>query len=168
MQQVPLAISTGISTRTIAVATPDQMTCEDGMCSFSTVVGFAFVAISASSYSFVVRRSSWAFISKVIGTLSRNFQRNQGNEWRWTSCHASTAAPIVWTRSTELEVLNEIDEFKAGILGAAGGQSSTSRGPGSLWDTVARGVETVVGGAQVSEAVGNGLKSAAGPRYSSL
>ncbi|KAH9973504.1 hypothetical protein BGW80DRAFT_1307670 [Lactifluus volemus] len=58
--------------------------------------------------------------------------------------YASTAPPIMWARS------------------AAGGQSSTLRSPGFLWDTVARGVETVVGGAQVAEAVRSGLKSAAG------
>jgi ubiquinone biosynthesis monooxygenase Coq6 len=76
--------------------------------------------------------------------------------------YASTAPPIVWARSAGLEVLNELDAFKAGILGAAGGQSSAPSSPGLLWDTVAGGVETVVGGAQVAEAVGSSLKSAAG------
>ena len=76
--------------------------------------------------------------------------------------YASTAPPIVWARSTGLEVLNELDAFKAGILGAAGGQSSVRSSPSILWETVARGLEAVVGGAQVAEAVGSGLKSAAG------
>jgi ubiquinone biosynthesis monooxygenase Coq6 len=76
--------------------------------------------------------------------------------------YASTAPPIVWARSTGIEVLDELDAFKAGILGAAGGQSSAPSRPGFLWDTVARGVETVVGGAQVAQSVGSGLKSAAG------
>ncbi|KAH9960740.1 hypothetical protein BGW80DRAFT_1361943, partial [Lactifluus volemus] len=54
----------------------------------------------------------------------------------------NTAPPIVWARSTGLEVLNELDAFKAGIL-------------------VTGGVETVVGGAQVAQSVGSGLKLAA-------
>jgi ubiquinone biosynthesis monooxygenase Coq6 len=60
--------------------------------------------------------------------------------------YASTAPPIVWARSTGLEVLNELDTFNAGILGAASGQSSTLSSLVFLWDTVARGVETVIGG----------------------
>jgi len=39
--------------------------------------------------------------------------------------YASTAPPIVWARSTGVEVLNELDVFKSGIIGAAGGHSST-------------------------------------------
>jgi hypothetical protein len=57
MQQVPLTIPTGISTQMIAVAMPDQMTCEDGMCSFCTIgppSWPAFIVITASSYSFVM------------------------------------------------------------------------------------------------------------------
>jgi hypothetical protein len=63
--------------------------------------------------------------------------------------YASTAPPTVWARSTGLEVLNELAAFKAGILGAAGGQSSAPSRRDS-YGTVARGVEMVVGGVQVS------------------
>ncbi|KAH8986109.1 hypothetical protein EDB92DRAFT_1936262 [Lactarius akahatsu] len=76
--------------------------------------------------------------------------------------YASTAPPVVWARSTGLEVLNELDTIKAGIVGAAGGQSSARAGAGLFWDTVASGVETLVGGARVAEAVGSGLQSVAG------
>ncbi|KAI0248972.1 hypothetical protein BJV78DRAFT_1130345 [Lactifluus subvellereus] len=76
--------------------------------------------------------------------------------------YASTAPPVVWARSTGLEVLNELDALKASIIGTAGGQSSARGGAGFLWSTVASGVETLVGGAQVAEAVGSGLRSAAG------
>ncbi|KAH8997794.1 hypothetical protein EDB86DRAFT_2803395 [Lactarius hatsudake] len=76
--------------------------------------------------------------------------------------YASTAPPVVWARSTGLEVLNELDTLKAGIVGAAGGQSSARAGAGLFWDTVASGVETLVGGARVAEAVGSGLQSVAG------
>jgi hypothetical protein len=65
-------------------------------------------------------------------------------------------------RSTGLEGLNELDAFKPGILGAAGGQSSTLDSPGFLWDTAARSVEMVIGEAQVAQSVGSGLKSAVG------
>jgi hypothetical protein len=37
--------------------------------------------------------------------------------------YSSTAPPIVWARSTGVEVLNELDALKAGIIGAAGGQT---------------------------------------------
>ena len=77
--------------------------------------------------------------------------------------YASTAPPVVWARSTGIEVLNELDALKAGIVGAAGGQSSARAGAaGSFWDTIAGGVETVVSGARVAEAVGSGLRSVAG------
>ena len=76
--------------------------------------------------------------------------------------YASTAPPVVWARSTGLEVLNELDALKAGIVGAAGGQSNARTGAGSFWNAVAGGVETLVGGARVAEAVGSGLKSVAG------
>lgn len=76
--------------------------------------------------------------------------------------YASTAPPVVWARSTGLEVLNELDALKAGIVGAAGGQSSARAGAGSFWDAVAGGVEMLVGGARVAEAVGSGFRSVAG------
>jgi ubiquinone biosynthesis monooxygenase Coq6 len=76
--------------------------------------------------------------------------------------YSSTAPPVVWARSTGLEVLNELDMLKAGIVGAAGGRSNARAGAGSFWDAVAGGVETLVGGARVAEAVGGGLRSVAG------
>ena len=77
--------------------------------------------------------------------------------------YASTAPPVVWARSTGVEVLNELDALKAGIVGAAGGQPSSARaGASSFWGAVAGGVETLAGGARVGEAVGSGLRSVAG------
>jgi len=76
--------------------------------------------------------------------------------------YASTAPPVVWARSTGVEVLNELDALKAGIIGAAGGQSSTGGGASFPSETVASGVEALVGGARVAGAVGSGLRSAAG------
>ncbi|KAH9975601.1 hypothetical protein BJV74DRAFT_782076 [Russula compacta] len=76
--------------------------------------------------------------------------------------YSSTAPPVVWARTTGVEVLNELDALKAGIIGAAGGQSSDRGGPGILWRTVASGVEALVGGTRVAGAVGSGLGSVAG------
>jgi ubiquinone biosynthesis monooxygenase Coq6 len=38
--------------------------------------------------------------------------------------YASTALPIVWARSTGVEMLNELDVLISGIIGAAGGHPS--------------------------------------------
>jgi ubiquinone biosynthesis monooxygenase Coq6 len=79
--------------------------------------------------------------------------------------YASTALPIVWARSTGVEVLNELDVLKSGIIGAAGGHSSTPArggGPGIFWDAVANGVETLVDGTRVARVMERGLRSAVG------
>jgi len=83
--------------------------------------------------------------------------------------YSSTAAPTVWARSTGVEVLNELDALKAGIIGAAGGQTGPDAhggggggGPSVLWGTVAGGVEAIVGGTRVAGAVGTSLRSVAG------
>ena len=76
--------------------------------------------------------------------------------------YASTVPPVVWARSTGVEVLNELDTLKAGIISAAGGRSSASFAPGSPWEMVAGGVEALVSGTRVMGAVGTGLKSVAG------
>ncbi|KAI0306144.1 hypothetical protein B0F90DRAFT_1624426 [Multifurca ochricompacta] len=76
--------------------------------------------------------------------------------------YASTAPPVVSARSIGLEVLNELEALKAGIVGAAGGESNPRSSPSSLWGTVTSGVETLVDGARFAKVVGSGLKSIAG------
>ena len=76
--------------------------------------------------------------------------------------YASKFPPVVWARSTGVEVLNELDMLKAGIINAAGGRSSASIVPGSLWGMVAGGVETLVSGTRVIGTIGTGFKSVAG------
>ncbi|KAI9509757.1 ubiquinone biosynthesis hydrox [Russula earlei] len=76
--------------------------------------------------------------------------------------YATTAPPVVWARSTGVEVLNELDALKAGIISAAGGQSRAVGGESFPWSTVANGLEALVSGARVAGAVGSGLKSVAG------
>ncbi|KAI0272176.1 hypothetical protein BGY98DRAFT_1002086 [Russula aff. rugulosa BPL654] len=73
--------------------------------------------------------------------------------------YASTVPPVVWARSTGVEVLNELDTLKAGIISAAGGRSSAGIVTGSPWGVVAGGVEALVSGTHV---IGTGLKSVAG------
>ena len=73
--------------------------------------------------------------------------------------YASTVSPVVWARSTGVEVLNELDTLKAGIISAAGGRSGASIVPGSTWGMVADGIEALVGGTRV---IGTGLKSVSG------
>lgn len=80
--------------------------------------------------------------------------------------YSSTTSPVVWARSTGVEVLNELDVLKAGIMGAAGGQSESGarggRRPSFFWETIASGVEALAGGTRVAGAVGDGLRSTAG------
>lgn len=76
--------------------------------------------------------------------------------------YSSTVPPVVWARSTGVEVLNELDTLKAGIIGAAGGRSSAGILTGSPWEMVAGGAEALVGGTRVIGAVGTGLRSVAG------
>lgn len=76
--------------------------------------------------------------------------------------YSSTVPPVVWARSTGVEVLNELDTLKAGIISAAGGRSSAGIVTGSPWEMVASGVEALVGGTRVIGAVGTGLKSVTG------
>ena len=73
--------------------------------------------------------------------------------------YANTAPPVVWARSTGVEVLNELDTLKAGIIGAAGGRSGV---PGSPWEMVAGGVEALISGTRIVGALGTGLSSVAG------
>jgi ubiquinone biosynthesis monooxygenase Coq6 len=71
--------------------------------------------------------------------------------------HASTVPPVVWARSPGVEVLNEIDTLKAGIISAAGGDLAPvlSQAPHGKWPPV----EALVSGTQV---IGTGLKSVTG------
>ncbi len=76
--------------------------------------------------------------------------------------YARTEPPVVWARSTGIEVFNELDTLKAGIIRASGGQSSTGSAPGSPWEIVPSAVEALVGGSRVVGAVEASLKSVAG------
>lgn len=62
--------------------------------------------------------------------------------------------PVVWARSTGLEVINELDSLKAALMMTAGAGASKSSG----WDTVAEGLKTLEGAAKVARTVGRGIE----------
>lgn len=64
--------------------------------------------------------------------------------------------PVVWARSTGLEVVNELDSLKAAIMMTAGADGRKS-GVAAGWDLVARGVETMGGAVRVAQAIGGGI-----------
>ncbi|KAI0060743.1 ubiquinone biosynthesis hydrox [Artomyces pyxidatus] len=73
--------------------------------------------------------------------------------------YAATAPPVVWARSVGVEVLNELDALKAGIVMSAGASGSANRGTG--WDLAARGAEALMGSAKLASAVRSGLRATA-------
>ena len=71
--------------------------------------------------------------------------------------YAAEAGPIVWARSVGVEVLNELDALKAGIMMTAGsaGRDQTSSG----WNSIASGVEVVSSGRGAARMLGEGLQT---------
>lgn len=70
--------------------------------------------------------------------------------------YGTTVAPVVWARSTGLEVINELGALKGALMGVAG--ASPGRRDGAWWNTAASGVEGLSGVADIARAVGGGLK----------
>ncbi|KAJ3572364.1 hypothetical protein NP233_g3136 [Leucocoprinus birnbaumii] len=79
--------------------------------------------------------------------------------------------PIVWARSTGLEVVNELDALKAAIMMTAGG-GGQSRNSGTAaasgWAAMAKGVESLSSAAQVARAVSGGIGGIVGAGVQSL
>lgn len=61
--------------------------------------------------------------------------------------------PVVWARSTGLEVINELDSLKAALMMTAGAGTSKSSG----WGMVAEGLQTLEGAVKVARTVGGGI-----------
>jgi ubiquinone biosynthesis monooxygenase Coq6 len=72
--------------------------------------------------------------------------------------YGTTAPPVVWARSTGLEVINELSTIKGALMGVAG--ASASNANISWWNAAATGVETLAGAGDMLRAVGGGLKDA--------
>ncbi|KAF8605980.1 ubiquinone biosynthesis hydrox [Ceratobasidium sp. AG-I] len=70
--------------------------------------------------------------------------------------YGTTAAPVVWARSTGLEVVNELGALKGALMGVAG--ASPGRRDAAWWNAAASGVEGLSGVADIARAVGGGLK----------
>ncbi|KAF5362510.1 hypothetical protein D9756_002499 [Leucocoprinus leucothites] len=78
--------------------------------------------------------------------------------------------PVVWARSTGLEVVNELDSLKAAIMMTAGGSGSHKSSSAELsgWGAVAKGVEALSSAAQVARASGGGIGGIVGTGVQSL
>ncbi|QRV74186.1 ubiquinone biosynthesis monooxygenase COQ6 [Ceratobasidium sp. AG-Ba] len=69
--------------------------------------------------------------------------------------YGTTSSPIVWARSTGLEVINELGPLKGALMGVAGASPETKT---AVWNTLATGVENLVSAGDVLRALGGGLK----------
>ncbi|CAE6426320.1 unnamed protein product [Rhizoctonia solani] len=72
--------------------------------------------------------------------------------------YGTTASPIVWARSTGLEIINELSTIKGALMGVAG--ASPANLSTSWWNAAASGVEGLAGAGDVLRAVGGSLKDA--------
>ncbi|KAG8691609.1 putative ubiquinone biosynthesis monooxygenase [Ceratobasidium sp. 423] len=72
--------------------------------------------------------------------------------------YGTTASPIVWARSTGLEIINELSTIKGALMGVAG--ASPGNVSTSWWNAAAAGVESLASTGDVLRAVGGGLKDA--------
>lgn len=80
------------------------------------------------------------------------------------------AGPVVWARSVGVEVLNELDAVKGGIMGGAGARISTKTTKASSlpvrregnggWEVAARGAEGLAAGVEGAKLVGSALAGA--------
>jgi len=61
--------------------------------------------------------------------------------------------PVVWARSTGLEVVNELDSLKAAIMMTAGAGAQKYSG----WGVAAEGLKTLEGAVKVARTVGGGI-----------
>lgn len=77
--------------------------------------------------------------------------------------YSTDMQPIVWARSVGVEVLNELDSVKAGIMMTAGAKSSKSSPTSAVWNLAGSAVETASSAMHtmgvVNGAIGNILGS---------
>ncbi|KAG8748355.1 putative ubiquinone biosynthesis monooxygenase [Ceratobasidium sp. 414] len=71
--------------------------------------------------------------------------------------YGTTSSPIVWARSTGLEVVNELSAIKGALMGVAG---ASPRAESAVWNTLATGVESLAGTSDLIRVLGGGLKDA--------
>ncbi|KAF8677629.1 Ubiquinone biosynthesis monooxygenase COQ6, mitochondrial [Rhizoctonia solani] len=80
--------------------------------------------------------------------------------------YGTTAPPIVWARSTGLEIINELSTIKGALMGVAG--ASPGNASTSWWHAAASGLEGLAGAGDVLRAVGGSLKDTLTKTGSSL
>ncbi|KAG9128245.1 putative ubiquinone biosynthesis monooxygenase [Ceratobasidium sp. 392] len=69
--------------------------------------------------------------------------------------YGTTSSPVVWARSTGLEVINELSAVKGALMGVAGASPAIET---AVWNTLASGVESLVSASDLLRALGGGLK----------
>jgi ubiquinone biosynthesis monooxygenase Coq6 len=75
--------------------------------------------------------------------------------------------PVVWARSTGLEVVNELDSVKAAIMMTAGAEGRKS-GAAAGWEAMMKGVEALGGAVQVAGTFSGGIGGIVGARIQGL
>lgn len=70
--------------------------------------------------------------------------------------------PVVWARSTGLEIVNELDSLKAAIMITAGADSQSS-GMATGWDALSKGIQSMDNVAQIARTIGGGIGGLLGP-----
>lgn len=120
--------------------------------------------ISASRFRVVIYNGTNATLGSYTALLPymrARYMPNQSLLLATDTLHklyGTTASPVVWARSTGLEIINELSAIKGALMGVAG--ASPGRGEVSWWNAAASGVEGLAGAGDVLRAVGGGLKDA--------
>ena len=76
--------------------------------------------------------------------------------------YSTTAEPIVWARSTGLEILNELDTLKGALMMTAGTNSGRTAAGHVGWQLAAQGVEGLAKGVDSMRALANGVAGMVG------
>ena len=73
--------------------------------------------------------------------------------------YAIEAQPVVWARSTGVEILNELPYLKGAMMGTAGAHNANRNGNAGLWGAVATAFEYADGARGIGGAVLGGLRN---------
>jgi len=73
--------------------------------------------------------------------------------------YSSTSEPLVWARSVGVEIINEIDPFKAALMYAAGAnpRNTPTGARGQGWAQVAVGIQSLARSVNIAKLVGGGI-----------
>ncbi|TFY70136.1 hypothetical protein EVG20_g2879 [Dentipellis fragilis] len=75
--------------------------------------------------------------------------------------YTTTLPPVVWARTVGLEIVNELDSLKAGIMTSAGSNRKEGQRASPVWNLAASGFEGVMGGSRLAGVVGGALRATA-------